>query len=341
MKTRLRSLLQVGLLFWLPSLWAAPIVESRTVAPPIPSPATVEQPLSAPEAPAATRIMPNRPTTSAPRMGATDPLRAQQQQIEGLKEELIELRGALEKQAYELKEQMQRLKKSQQDFYVDLDKRLNDLGGAKKAQAPLAKQALNGTDSKSASMIGDEGSRTLNIMDPKGKTSMVMRDEPADALSADLSQQRQGPLSTDLSQPQQELLSAALSEKEIYDLATSRLSTKQMPEAIAGFQAYLDRYPQGQYVVQCYYWLGEAYMAEWGAHKQNKGLLDKAINAFTVLTTQFPTHQRATDALLKLGMIEQEKGDLKRSKQYFQQVKERYPDSAAARLAEVYLEGDE
>ena len=47
--------------------------------------------------------------------------------LETLKQEISELRGLVETQAHEI----QQLKKSQQDFYTDLDKRINQLPSPK------------------------------------------------------------------------------------------------------------------------------------------------------------------------------------------------------------------
>ncbi len=248
------------------------------------------------------------------------------QQIEALKEEINNLRGAVEQQQHQLEVQIQALKKSQQDFYMDLDKRLTPLEQPTEAltknNAPNPTQP---TDAKPAVPVKSVKSKAVaNVpVTSSGGTKPAAATTVGDAVAEG-----------------QDAVSAAktTSEKTCYEAASAHLSAKRYAEAIEGFQDCVTRYPQGSYAAQCYYWLGESYMAEWGSHKDDKTLLDKASQSFLMVTTRFPTHQRATDALLKLGMVEQEKGNLEVSKRYFEQVRERYPDSAAARMAETYLQ---
>ncbi len=249
------------------------------------------------------------------------------QQIEALKEEINHLRGTVEQQQHQYELQIQALKKSQQAFYVDLDKRLTQLehptellpkeSAANPAQASDQKPTV---PVKSANKGKTVVSTAATIPTSSLTTSATI---VGDAVA-----EGQEPAET----------ASTTTEKSCYEAASANLSAKRYTEAIEGFQACVTRYPQGAYTAQCYYWLGEGYMAEWGSHKDDKTLLDKASQSFLMVTTRFPTHQRATDALLKLGMVEQEKGNLEVSKRYFEQVRDRYPDSAAARMAETYLQ---
>ena len=83
--------------------------------------------------------------------------------------------------------------------------------------------------------------------------------------------------------------------------------------------------------------MGEVYMVEWQKDPQNKTLLDKASHAFSNIPSQFPGNSKVSDALLKLGIIENEKGNAAGARKYFTDVKNRYPGSAAARIAETRL----
>lgn len=261
----------------LPLALAFPIVESRTGDPALRQP-LVDHPIS------------------------PGPLKTQE--INALQEELQELRGTLEKQLHQLEEQLGRVKKSQQDLYLDIDKRLKQV----ETQKPktLLKKAVSAVETS----VPAEA-----IVVPAPKPNVVMVPET--------------------------VVDNELAEKQAYDAAAAHLSAKQLPEAIKGFERFIERYPQGLQSAQAHYWLAEAYMASFEADRTQKSLLNKASQAFLVVTTRFSTHQRATDALLKLGMVEQEKGNKTLSRQYFQQVKDRYPESGAARLAEAYLQSEE
>ncbi len=273
----------------LPLALALPIVESRTGDP---------------------LVRPGNASISTHTDYESSPLKVQQ--IEALKEEINNLRGAIEQQQHQLEVQSQALKKSQQDFYVDLDKRLTQLEQPTEALAEAKPTVPKSVKSKTLANAPEATTNRAGI-------------KPA--ATSDATAEGQEPVEFNKK-----------TEKASYEAASAHLSAKRYAEAIEGFQDCVTRYPQGSYAAQCYYWLGESYMAEWGSHKDDKTLLDKASQSFLMVTTRFPTHQRATDALLKLGMVEQEKGNLEVSKRYFEQVRERYPDSAAARMAETYLQ---
>jgi len=209
-------------------------------------------------------------------------------QIELLKQEISELRGLVEMQEHELR----RVKKSQQDFYIDLDKRVDLLG-----------KSLVSKDNLKAAL-------------PTPKT-----EEESDAAS-----EKVDPL--------------ALSDKESFELAYSRVRSKEYVKAIVAFQSYLERFPQGEQVVNAHYWIGESYLARW-QDDSNTEFLNKARDSFLTITSHFPTHQKATDALLKMGLVEESKGDIEAAKRYLSEVKDRYPGSAAARVATAHLDKHE
>ncbi len=282
-----------------PQVLALPIVESRTGDPVVRSPKDISS---------GSLTIPGETTYAS---SSSRP-----QSIDALKEELNSLRGSMEEKDHQLEAQIDRLKKSQQDFYVDLDKRLTQLESSKAASTIKQAAALP--------------AKTVASL-PTAKPLAVPTTTTAEAPVAE---------QIDAAKPVAAQPHAGLAEKAIYEAASASLSAQQYPEAIEGFQRCVARFPQGSYAAQCYYWLGESYMAQWGSHKDDKTLLDKASQSFLIVTTRFPTHQRAIDALLKLGMVEQEKGNFDVSKRYFQQVRDRYPDSAAARIAESHLQED-
>ncbi len=298
-----------------PQVLALPIVESRTGDPVVRSPRDIGSSMT----------IPGDSTYASPRP----------QSIDALKEELNSLRGSMEEKDHQLEAQIDRLKKSQQDFYLDLDKRLTQLESSKS------------TVSKAVALPSAKTVASLPVKPLAVPTAEVPVDEedaqPLAHETADPSTPVTKPSTTTAPSTMKPVVTQAhtgLAEKAIYEAASASLSAQQYSEAIEGFQRCVARFPQGSYAAQCYYWLGESYMAQWGLHKDDKTLLDKASQSFLIVTTRFPTHQRATDALLKLGMVEQEKGNIDVSKRYFEQVRDRYPDSSAARIAESHLQED-
>lgn len=231
--------------------------------------------------------------------------------LESLKQEISELRGLVETQDHEI----QQLKKSQQDFYTDLDKRINQV-----------------QSTKSASVAKSSTKTTVVVPAAKGKPSVTI--VPTGATPTPVLKEE--PLITESPETTSSVTPVTIDEKLAYETAYNLVKTKKYPEATAAFQDYLTRFKDGRHVANAHYWMGEVYMVEWQDNQDN-ALLDKAATAFSNIPSQFPSNPKVSDALLKLGIIEVERGNEPAARKYFTDVKNRYPGSAAARIAETRL----
>lgn len=118
-------------------------------------------------------------------------------------------------------------------------------------------------------------------------------------------------------------------EQATYQAAFNLLIQKQMDDAKTAFLAYLNDYPNGQYVADTHYWLGEIYGQE-----------DDSVHAITEFQTvvqQFPTSIKVADAELKLANLLAKTGHSMDAVNYYQQVIKDHPNSTAAQLAAVQL----
>lgn len=233
--------------------------------------------------------------------------------LETLKQEISELRGLVETQDHEI----QQLKKSQQDFYTDLDKRIT--------QSQSTKGAVS---SKTAAT----SKTTVVLPTAKGKSSITIVPTGTTLMPKEAPESTEEPIET-----KAEIKTGPTSEKAVYEAAYDLVRTKRYSEATSAFQNYLTQFKDGQHAANAHYWMGEVYMVEWQKDPKNKTLLDKASHAFSNIPSQFPTNPKVSDALLKLGIIENEKGNATSARKYFTDVKSRYPGSAAARIAETRL----
>ncbi|HXH55041.1 MAG TPA: tol-pal system protein YbgF [Gammaproteobacteria bacterium] len=235
--------------------------------------------------------------------------------LETLKQEVSELRGLVETQDHEI----QQLKKSQQDFYTDLDKRMTQLQSTKGI-------AVSKTASKTLVVVSPPppAKKSSVTIVPTGTTSLPATEETIEE-----------PITSDFSESTLETDHAT--EKSTYEAAYNLVRTKRYSEATSAFQNYLARFKTGEHAANAHYWVGEIYMVEWQKDPQNKTLLDKAAHAFSNIASQFPGNPKVPDALLKLGIIENEKGNPIAAQKHFTNVKNRYPGSAAARIAETRL----
>lgn len=122
---------------------------------------------------------------------------------------------------------------------------------------------------------------------------------------------------------------ASANEQASYQNAFNALAAKKYDQAVSGFQAYLQQYPNGQYVSNSHYWLGEIYFL------QNK--TDLASAEFQTILKQYPKDQKVPDAMLKLAFINDNSGKKDLARQQLQQIVKQYPGTPAAQLASLRL----
>jgi len=122
-----------------------------------------------------------------------------------------------------------------------------------------------------------------------------------------------------------------LSEKEQYETAQMLIRNRQYDMAITQLDGFIDRFPDGEYTPNAYYWLGQVYAA-----KVNPDF-EKARQALAQVISYFPDHSKVPDAAYALGKVYNTLGDCQRASELLQQVVQRYEDRSAAKLAENYL----
>lgn len=251
-------------------------------------------------------------------------------QIEALKQEVGDLRGLVEVQDHEIKQ----LRKSQQDLYLDLDKRLVQV-----------QQNQKGSPAKPPSLAKEKPKQEARAVakpsldKPSADKSSIVVQSAAASVPVITGVPNRGADSAKLPPPPTANASnKSNAEKGTYEVAYSLVRSKRYAEAITALQDYLARFPQGEQAPNAYYWLGEVYTVQWQADKSNTGLLDKASQAFLNLREEFPMHSKSTDALLKLGLIESDKGNFESARHYLTEVINRYPGTSAARIAETRLQ---
>ena len=122
----------------------------------------------------------------------------------------------------------------------------------------------------------------------------------------------------------------AATQRVAYDAAFRLLQEGRYPPAIEAFQAYLAQYPQGRFVDNAQYWLGEAYYVTRD--------FTTALGEFNRVVAEFPDSQKVPDALLKIGYVHYELGQWDQARDTLTTVAERVPGTTIARLAEQRLQ---
>ncbi len=220
--------------------------------------------------------------------------------IEFLQREVQELRGKVEEQNY----QLQQAQEQQKKLYLDLDRRLREGGPAKMSGVSSVSLAENDANTSMQGGADARASSQLAVAD-------MTTGQPA-ALTG---------------LPVQEDVAA---EEKAYQNAYRLIQNKDYDGALAGFKSLITTFPNGKYVPNASYWLGEIYLV--------KGNLDLAFEAFDRVYRNHPQHPKAADSLLKLGYVEYAKGQWKRSNDLLTRVKSQYPGTTSAQLADSRLD---
>ncbi|MDO3388817.1 YbgF trimerization domain-containing protein [Gilvimarinus sp. SDUM040013] len=196
-------------------------------------------------------------------------------QLQTLQQEVMNLRGLVEEQAFELK----RLKQQRLDDYLNLDQRISALttGGTAGASgvssmAPLPGDAPAVTDASSYSSAPSTAPAAAT------PTAITPRPTVTDA-----------------------------SEADVYGAAYDLLKQRQIDASVQGFKDHLQAYPRGEYASNSYYWLGEIYLL--------KDNLPEAQRWFGDLLAEFPDSRKVPDAQFKLGKVYHLQGDNTRAQE--------------------------
>ena len=114
-------------------------------------------------------------------------------------------------------------------------------------------------------------------------------------------------------------------EKELFKSALILFEESRFAEALEIFSQIIITFPDGSFTADAYFWSGELFLAQ--------EMLEDAKLSFKNVVDNFYQHSRAPDSLFKLGEIYRIEGDVERSLEFYDKVKEDFPDSGASQLA--------
>jgi len=118
-------------------------------------------------------------------------------------------------------------------------------------------------------------------------------------------------------------------EKNAYTAAYLALKSGRYDEASNGFNKQLDKYPDGEYTDQAWYWLGETRLAQSDS--------SKALNAFKFVVDHYPDSVKHAAALFKMAQIAVEIKQSARAKEYYRRLIQEHADSGMAEQARAAL----
>ena len=114
-------------------------------------------------------------------------------------------------------------------------------------------------------------------------------------------------------------------EKELFKSALILFEESRFAEALEIFSQIIITFPDGSFTADAYFWSGELFLAQ--------EMFEDAKLSFKNVVDNFYQHSRTPDSLFKLGEIYRIECDVERSLEFYDKVKEDFPDSGASQLA--------
>lgn len=206
---------------------------------------------------------------------------------------------------------------------VDLGRRVENLNLAALAQdnTRLAGEIRN---------LRGEVERLTYLSEKGGSQSKELYSDLDKRLQVLETQNRSTKLALDKTLSAAPVSAATDDEQKAYLSAFELLKASKTDDAIAGFKSLLNRWPQGPYSDNAWYWLGECHYI--------KRDYDSALQAYEALRQGFPQSPKAADGLFKMGLVYQQTDRKERAIETLQQVLKLYPNTSAASLAQTRLD---
>lgn len=123
---------------------------------------------------------------------------------------------------------------------------------------------------------------------------------------------------------------ASPEEEAAYLAAFDLLQNGKYDDALKGFRAQIEKWPQGRFADAALRWSGEAYII--------KGDRKAALTAFQTIVQRFPKSPQAPEAMYKLGLMQLELGQETEGRATLKRVIAQYPQTTPARAAQQRLE---
>lgn len=267
-------------------------------------------------------------------------------ELQQLQTELLQLRGLVENQAYEIK----RLQDLQRSQYLDIDRRLTgqDPASANTGKSLVAQASPEPSSSPPSSppaapkvpVVQTGEVRDSVALAPSVTPSLVPSSEQAAVASntessqttvasepAPIVEPEPVPAAVATQEPAPQPAAVA-TEQEAYARAFGLMKDQQFEQSIAAYQGVIQNYPGGSYAPESRYWLGELFLMS--------NRLEDARSSFNLVVDEFPAHQKVPLSLYKLGVVNHRLGGTTEALTYLDDVVVRYPDTPAAGLARTY-----
>lgn len=221
------------------------------------------------------------------------------EEVESLGADVRELRGQLEVQSHTIDQLQDRLR----ERYLDVDQRLQRVESAPPLQAA-------GAQPPAVPAPAAPGA-------PETAAPAVPQPPPQPSSTAATGQTPAAPPESPSIDP--------FEEQQAYTSAFNLLKSGRYEDAAAAFRQFIAAYPTGSYAGNAQYWLGETHYVT--------RKFDLAMQEFQRLVSNYPDSTKLPGALLKIGYVHDELGNKAEAERVLNDLRVRYQDSAAAKLA--------
>lgn len=159
----------------------------------------------------------------------------------------------------------------------------------------------------------------------KAKPAAKATASPAPAAPALAPAAAAAPVATPAAAQSASLPKSGKGEEAAYKAALQPAMSGRPAESIGRFQAFLQEYPHGRFAANAEYWIGEGLYAQ--------GKYGEALAQFQKVNSQWSSHHKNADALLKTGMTLSRMGDKEGAAQAYKKLLSQFPNSEAAGIA--------
>lgn len=226
------------------------------------------------------------------------------EEVESLGADVRELRGQLEVQSHTINQLQDRLR----ERYLDVDRRLQRVESAPQLQAAGAQQPA--VPAPAAPNAPETAARST-------PAPAVPQSPPQPSTTAAAGQAAAALPESGSVDP--------FEEQQAYTDAFNLLKSERYEDAAVAFRQFIAAYPAGRYAGNAQYWLGETHYAT--------RKFDLAMQEFQRLVSNYPNSTKLPGALLKIGYVHDKLGNKAEAERVLSDLRERYQDSAAAKLA--------
>lgn len=271
-------------------------------------------------------------------------------QMEKIQQQLQSLNGTTETQQHKIDE----IKQQVEQFYNDLDQRLNELksvpqtktssvkaGADIKTKQETKSEVKTKTDNKALKTVSENSKTTQKNIDNKpSNANKDTKDTSKDVNKSSnkttktvntqtKNEDQRNNAKDDENSPSDNDQPLQIKEQKMYQSALDDLRNKNFTNGSQKLEQYIKAYPNGLYTANAHYWLGEIYLL--------RGTYDKSLAEFNVINSKYASSPKVADALFKIAFIHEKQGKKDLAIKEYKDLQKRYPHSSASKLAEQQL----